>query len=94
MYANIKRVVPAGSEQLPSMALGSAGGGDIMVTTEDRKGVTAIQKVFQFELVLQNNADIEHIGSRVYVRFGHGSEPLAEQWFRSLRQLFLRRLNV
>ncbi|MDH5571762.1 MAG: PqqD family peptide modification chaperone [Gammaproteobacteria bacterium] len=98
MYANIERVVPAGSEQLPSMALGSAGGGDIMVTAKDDKGVTAMQKVFQFELVLQNENDIhggaEHIGSRVYVRFGHGSEPLAEQWFRSVRQLFLRRLNV
>lgn len=94
MYAKIDRVVPAGSDQLPSMALGSAGGGDIMVSTNDEKGMTAIQKVFQFELVLKNDTEADHIGSRIYVRFGHGSEPLAEQWYRSLRQLFLRRLNV
>jgi putative peptide zinc metalloprotease protein len=35
-----------------------------------------------------------HIGSRVYVRFDHGSEPLAQQWYRSLRQVFLKQLNV
>jgi hypothetical protein len=30
----------------------------------------------------------------VYVRFDHGHKPLALQWYRSLRQLFLSRLDV
>jgi putative peptide zinc metalloprotease protein len=30
----------------------------------------------------------------VYVRFDHGWEPLAVQWARELRQLFLARFNV
>jgi putative peptide zinc metalloprotease protein len=33
-------------------------------------------------------------GQRVEVRFDHGSEPLAVQWYRSLRQLFLARFGV
>jgi len=37
---------------------------------------------------------VERLGSRVYVRFDHGREPLGWQWFRRIRQLFLRRLNV
>lgn len=94
IQAKIKSVTPAGSEQLPSMALGSAGGGDILVVQGDKAGVTAIKKVFQFELSLPDNPAVEYMGSRVYVRFGHGAEPLAEQWYRSLRQLFLRRFNV
>jgi len=28
------------------------------------------------------------------VRFDHGFEPLAVQWYRSLRRLFLRWFNV
>jgi len=34
------------------------------------------------------------IGARTYVRFDHGGQPLAKQWYRSLRQLFLRQFNV
>ena len=35
-----------------------------------------------------------HIGQRVYIRFEHGTMPLAGQWYRSLRQLFLRNFYV
>lgn len=35
-----------------------------------------------------------HIGTRVHVLFDHGAEPLAQQWYRRLRQLFLRQLSV
>jgi putative peptide zinc metalloprotease protein len=34
------------------------------------------------------------IGTRTYVRFDHGGKTLAKQWYRSLRQLFLRQFNV
>ena len=34
------------------------------------------------------------VGTRVYVRFDHGSETLLDQWRREARQLFLRRLGT
>jgi putative peptide zinc metalloprotease protein len=33
-------------------------------------------------------------GTRAYVRVSHGSEALASQWYRRLRQVFLRQFNV
>ena len=92
--AIIKREVPAATDQLPSRALGTAGGGRIAVDPLDENGLTALEKVFQFELALAEPASSEYFGQRVYVRFDHGSEPLASQWQRSLRQLFLERLGV
>ena len=92
--AAIKREVPAATDQLPSRALGSSGGGKIAVDPADEKGMTALEKVFQFELALAEAASSEYFGQRVHVRFNHGSEPLASQWQRSIRQLFLKRLGV
>ena len=34
------------------------------------------------------------IGERAHVLFDHGYEPLGHQWFRALRQLFLRRFHA
>ncbi len=34
------------------------------------------------------------IGGRAYVRFDHGTEPLARQAYRRIRQLFLRRFDA
>jgi putative peptide zinc metalloprotease protein len=92
--AIIKREVPAATEQLPSRALGTAGGGRIAVDPLDENGLTALEKVFQFELALSEPASSGYFGQRVHVRFDHGSEPLASQWQRSLRQLFMERLGV
>jgi putative peptide zinc metalloprotease protein len=87
--AVIVREVPAATEQLPSTALGSQGGGSIAVDPVDAQGVKAINKLFQFELGLPSSAGINAMGGRVYVRFDHGWEPLVYRWHRQLRQLFL-----
>ena len=92
--AIIRREVPAATDQLPSRALGTAAGGRIAVDPLDENGLTALEKVFQFELALAEATSTGYFGQRVYVRFDHGSEPLASQWQRSLRQLFLERLGV
>jgi len=92
--ATIRREVPAATDQLPSRALGTAGGGRIAVDPLDESGITSLDKVFQFDLALAEPASSEYFGQRVHVRFDHGSEPLANQWQRSLRQLFLKRLGV
>ena len=53
-----------------------------------------LEKVFQFELLLPPQFRLHTIGSRVYVRFDHGHEPLAHRWYRALRRGFLSHLAV
>jgi putative peptide zinc metalloprotease protein len=90
--ASIHRFVPAAVERLPSPVLGPLGGGPFAVDPEDANGVRTVESVFEIELVLP--VMVSRLGERVYVRFDHGSEPLAWQWYRRFRQLFLKRFNV
>jgi putative peptide zinc metalloprotease protein len=92
--ADVKRLVPAASDELPSPALGSEGGGQVPMDPKDPKGQKAIRKVFQIDLQLPLELGIVNVGGRVYVRFDHGREPLMTQWYRQGRQLFLSRFNV
>jgi putative peptide zinc metalloprotease protein len=92
--AIVRRVVPAASDALPSQALGLEGGGSLAVDPSDREGRRAVQRFFQVDLELASQAVTPNVGGRAHVRFDHGWEPLAFQWYRSLRQLFLSRLNV
>jgi putative peptide zinc metalloprotease protein len=92
--ARIEREIPAANFQLPSKVLGSAGGGKILVDPSDEKGQRAQQQVFQLELAFTDQIPRAYFGERVQVRFGHGSAPLAEQWYRLGRQLFLRSFGV
>lgn len=89
----LDRITPGGSTALISRALGAAGGGRIAVTGSDEAGLTAVEKVFQVDLRLPNHLSVSGVGERAYVRFNHGSEPLASQWLRSGRQLILSRLS-
>lgn len=92
--AKVLREVPGAEARLPSNALGMAGGGQLAVAPWDREGVQAMENLFHFELQLPPEAGQAKMGARVYVRFDHGSIPLAYQWYRSLRQMFLKRFNV
>jgi putative peptide zinc metalloprotease protein len=93
--AVIRREVPGATAELPSGALGSAGGGQIATDPTDAQGVKAMEKVFQFDLELPAlSRVVVNVGGRVHVRFDHGWEPLAMQWYRQVRQLFLARFNV
>jgi putative peptide zinc metalloprotease protein len=92
--AGVTRLVPAASDELPSPALGSAGGGQVPMDPKDPKGQKAMRKVFQVDLQLPVELGLVNVGGRVYVRFDHGWEPLMIQWYRQGRQLFLSRFNV
>lgn len=92
--AVIEQAVPAASYQLPSRALGTVGGGSIAVDPSDQDGMHAYEPIFQFEVRLLNEVPVTGIGGRAYLRFYHGKEPLASQWYRSIRQLFLRRFEI
>jgi putative peptide zinc metalloprotease protein len=92
--ARIQREIPAANFNLPSKVLGSAGGGQIQVDPTDRQGRRAQQQVFQLELAFNGEIPRAYFGERVQVRFDHGSVPLAQQWYRRGRQLFLRSFGV
>ena len=60
----------------------------------DPNGLKTLQRLFQFDLELPAEVGPLQIGTRVFVRFQHRPEPLARQWARRLRQLFLARFDV
>ncbi|MCB1751991.1 MAG: peptidase M50 [Gammaproteobacteria bacterium] len=85
--------VPSGSYLLPSPVLGSLSGGRISVDTRDKRGITAMEPIFQYDIRLPD-AGFRHVpGTRIQVRFEHAPETLASRWYRSLRQLLLARLG-
>jgi putative peptide zinc metalloprotease protein len=94
LKAEIERIVPAADLNLPSAALGTAGGGVVPVDPTDPDHLRALESHFQLDLSLPADVKDPHIGGRVYVRFEHGRMPLAMQWYRSLRQLLLRKFYV
>jgi len=90
--AKLVRQTPAGSNSLPSRALGAIGGGDIAVVGDDKGGTTTAEKVFQIDLSLPSNSRVAGLGTRAFVRINHGREILAQQWLRNFRQLLLNTL--
>jgi len=92
--AKILREVPGASRQLPTPALGKSGGGPFAVDPRDNQGVTALDRVFQVELVLPPEVRSSFLGERVFVRFDHGFEPAGIQLYRAFRRLLLRRFDV
>jgi putative peptide zinc metalloprotease protein len=96
LAARIVREVPAASSELPSMALSLAGGGTIGLDPLSRPGAEpkALTSLFQFELAFLGETTPTALGNRVYVRFVHHDTPLAQQWYRGLRQMFLKRFAV
>lgn len=92
--AKISREIPTLSDTLPSLALSTVGGGDIVLDPSDPERPRALENLMHVELEPVISEPVEALGTRVYVRFGHGYEPLAFRIYRALRQIFLRRFNV
>jgi putative peptide zinc metalloprotease protein len=90
----VARIVPSATDQLPSAALGSQGGGQAVVDPADREGRKAVQKFFLVDVDIPSRSGHLNVGGRAHVRFDHGWEPIAFQWYRRGRQLFLSRFNV
>lgn len=78
--------------KLPSAALGDRGGGSIVTDPGDKQGLTPAHGVVLADVRLDAVLG-ERMGGRAWVRFDHGSAPLAEQGARRLQQLFLKHFN-
>ena len=91
----IVRQVPAGGDELPSRALAASGGGRIAADPRDPEGRRTLARIFQIDVEPVEPLGRRPVyGQRVHVRFDHRPEPLAVQWYRSLRRLFLTHFNV
>jgi putative peptide zinc metalloprotease protein len=77
------------------MILSLQGGGNVGMDSSNSSDVKSIQKLFVLDLEISADAVINnYLNSRVYVRFEHPTEPLAWQWYRGVRRMFLKKFNV
>jgi len=91
----ILRQVPAGGDETPSRALLSQSGGRIAADPRDPQGRRTLERVFQLDVEPDTPIGPAGLyGQRVFVRFDLAREPLARQWFGSLRRLFLSHFSV
>ena len=92
--AVVIRETPMATQELPSSALTTQGGGRVALDPTDPNGQKAFDRWFQVELDVPHRDTRASAGGRVYVRFKHGYEPLSSRWGRSLRRLFLSEFAV
>jgi putative peptide zinc metalloprotease protein len=92
--AEIIRQAPEATNQLPSTALATIGGGKFILDPKSGDNLLSLQKVFLVDLGFDQMPQNFRLGTRAYVRIDHGGEPLARQWLRRIRQTFLSQFNV
>ena len=95
--ARVAREVPAADEYLPSRVLATEGGGQLATDPRDTKGARTLERTFQFDVAVtpQSPEDVRvFYGERVHTRFEHPPQPLAFQWYRQVRRLFLSQFHV
>ncbi|MEW8506963.1 MAG: hypothetical protein AB2598_09675 [Candidatus Thiodiazotropha sp.] len=92
LAVTLLRDIPESRQSLPSPALSSLGGGEFTLHPEDTDGTRPLEAVFEMRLLLMRRT--ARMGERVIVSFQHPPEPLGWQWYRSLRQLFLKRFRI
>ncbi len=91
--ASIRRESPAATNKLANLAMSSIGGGQAVVDPHESKEPKMLNTWFEFELELPATQAFV-LGEHVYVRFEHGSEPVAWRLYRTVRQLFMKRFSV
>ncbi|MCG2593808.1 PspA/IM30 family protein [Ramlibacter sp. XY19] len=94
MAATLARSVPKAAHELPSAALGQAGGGRLLVDPRDEHQVTALDNLFEFEAALPAGVQLTQLGMRAYVSLEHSPEAIGWRWWRAGRRAFLSRLGV
>ena len=85
---------PMAQRRLPSAALATHGGGEIVVDPTGAAEAQALEGMFGFDVALSGAPGELYVGSRVHARFDHGTAPLAARLFRAARQLFLKQLGL
>ena len=96
LKAEVLRIAPASTRQLPSSVLTLNGGGRIAANPDTSQGLQSFGRYFQLELTLEPSSEkaATRLNERVYVLFQHDPEPLIWRWARDVRRVFLRQLDV
>ncbi len=89
----VLRILPEGSKQLPSPALGVEAGGNVQTAGEDPSGTEAAERQFTI-VIAPDDASGLRPGQRVAVRFDLPSRPLLFQGWQAFRRLVQRRFRV
>jgi putative peptide zinc metalloprotease protein len=92
--ATLDRDVPYVGRKLPNRALAQANGGPFPIDPSVKEDDVSMVSFVELALSLSPDAVEQLWGQRVWIRFDHGSPPIAERLYRSMRQLFLRRFNA
>jgi putative peptide zinc metalloprotease protein len=92
--ASIVRQAPEGTNRLPSAALSTMGGGSFVLSPDAGDQLLVQEKVFLVDLEFDPGTHDIPFGTRAYVRIDHGSESIAVQIMRRVRQVFLRQFSV
>lgn len=74
---------------LPSAALSTRHGGSIVTEADDKSGLKVLAPVVLMDVRLPDR-NHERFGERAWVRFEYERTPLAGQWLRRARQVFLK----
>jgi putative peptide zinc metalloprotease protein len=90
--AALLRELPTVTKSLPSAALSNHNGGEYVTDREDKDGLRTLQPVALFDVRVPDTA-LARAGGRVWVRFDHGAESLAGQWYWRLSQFVLGHFN-
>ncbi len=92
--ATLLRLTPEATNKLFSPALATTGGGKIQIDPSQPKDLVTLQKIFWVDLAFKPKDTNTPLGTRAYVRINHGGEAISKQWYRRIRQAFLRQFNV
>jgi len=91
---SIVRQAPEATNQLPSAALSTRGGGRFVIMPDSGNDLITKEKFFLVDLKFDAEQPKIPLGTRAYIRINHGGEAIATQLYRRIRQAFLRQFNV
>jgi putative peptide zinc metalloprotease protein len=93
LTGRITKVAEAARDRLPSPALSFLAGGSVQTEMDDRGGTKTKEGFFEIEVV-PDDATRLLTGQRVVIRAELPPKPLAEQWWRAIRQLFQQKFQI
>jgi putative peptide zinc metalloprotease protein len=95
LEGRVVRVLKAARYELPSAALGYAGGGALAVDQQDQEGTRSQEPFWEVQIeptyVREGDEDILYPGQRVVTRFRLPDTPLLQQWWLGIAQVIQKR---